>query len=84
MEPTFAALSEAAQQLKSGKQNGLDMRAAATTGALAIIGLKRLNREVFDDVDVRRQRTLEAKQQVRSCRCYIFLFFFYAINGFIL
>lgn len=66
MDEAFSALEEAAAQVLQACQDGPSSKAVARAGSLAIINLKRQNRELFDDVEMKRQRTSEAKQHMEK------------------
>ena len=71
MDAAAAVLSRAAEDMLRAKKEGSPTEAetvsafgARDCGALAIVDLKRHNRDVFEAMDAKRQKTMEAKQQV--------------------
>lgn len=62
MEEAFASLTDAAAKVLQAASEGVPAKSAGREGSLAVISLKRLNRELFEDVEAKRQRTTDAKQ----------------------
>lgn len=62
LEETFTSLTEAASRVLQAADAGTASKALASEGSMAVISLKRLNRELFEDVEAKRQRTTDAKQ----------------------